>query len=382
MKLKVAIVGTRGIPAKYGGFETFAEELSIRLSQKGFIVNVFCDKDSYESNSYKNVDLVFSKYTKTGNSIKYYNDCITKAALTNDAVIICGTGGALFLLKKYFKNKKTIYITNTDGIEYKRSKWPLWGRVIIKATEILSVLISNYIIADSKGIKQYLLKQYKFLSPLKIRQIEYGAKIVESYNESFLAKHNLSKGEYYLVVSRLEPENNVDTILEGFKKASLNNPLIVVGNLLTSEHVKYLKTFESDKIRFIGGIYDKTELATLRYFCKAYCHGHSVGGTNPSLLEALGCGNIVLAHDNIFNREVTADRMFYFKNVDDVSNMLKVIENLASDELVKLKDFSKNRILDYYNWERITNEYTAFFNEILNHSLINETSNPEYSQVK
>jgi len=363
-KLKIAIVGTRGIPAKYGGFETFAEELAVRLLQKDIIVEVFCDKDSYESNSYKNVDLVFSEYTKTGNSIKYYNDCITKAALTNDAVIICGTGGALFLLKKYFKRKKTIYITNSDGIEYKRSKWPLWGRVIIKATEILSVLISNYIIADSKGIKQYLLKQYKFLSPLKIRQIEYGAKIVESYDESLLTKYNLNKDEYYLVVSRLEPENNVDTILEGFKKTNLNKSLIVVGNLLTTEYVKYLKTFESDKIRFIGGIYDKTELATLRYFCKAHCHGHSVGGTNPSLLEALGCGNIVLAHDNIFNREVTSDRMFYFTNENDVSDMLKRIESLTSDEALKLKDFSKNRILDYYNWERITNEYASFLHEI------------------
>jgi len=366
MKLKIAIVGTRGIPAKYGGFETFAEELSIRLSQKGFNVEVFCDKESYEFDSYKNVTLVFSAYTKTGNSIKYYNDCITKAALTNDAVIICGTGGALFLLKKYFKKKKTIYITNTDGIEYKRSKWPFWGRAIIKATEVVSVLISNYIIADSKGIRQYLLKQYKFfIPPLKVRQIEYGAKIVDSYDESLLTKHNLNKDEYYLVVSRLEPENNVALILEGFKKASLNKPLIVVGNLLNTDHVKYLKSFESDKIRFVGGIYDKTELATLRYFCKAYCHGHSVGGTNPSLLEALGCGNIVLAHDNIFNREVTADRMFYFRNADDVSVMIKRIENLASDELGKLKDFSRSRILDYYNWERITNEYANFFNEVL-----------------
>ena len=365
MKLKIAIVGTRGIPAKYGGFETFAEELAIRLIQQDFIVEVFCDKESYEFNSYKNVNLVFSEFTKTCNSLKYYNDCITKAALKNDAVIICGTGGALFLLKKYFKRKKTIYITNSDGIEYKRSKWPLWGRIFIKATEILSVFVSNYIIADSKGIKQYLLKQYKFIAPSKIRQIEYGAKIVESYDESFLTKHNLIKDEYYLIVSRLEPENNVDMILEGFKKSGLNRPLIVVGNLLNTEHVKHLKTFESDKIRFVGGIYDKTELATLRFFCKAYCHGHSVGGTNPSLLEALGCGNIVLAHDNIFNREVTSDRMFYFTNENDVSNMLKRIESLTPDETLKLKKISKNRILDYYNWERITNEYASFLHEIL-----------------
>jgi glycosyltransferase involved in cell wall biosynthesis len=363
--MKIAIVGTRGVPAKYGGFETFAEELSIRLVKMGIQVEVYCDKNSHTENKYKSVGLIYSKYSKTENPIKYYNDCITSASLNNDIVLICGTGGALFLLKKYFYLRKPIYVTNTDGIEYKRNKWPLWGRLLIRLTEIFTAIFSDYMVADSAGIKRHLHKNYNFLSNERVKQIEYGAEIFLTNDYAVLEKYKIIKKKYYLVVSRLEPENNLHIILKGFIKAYVQDPLIIVGNHLDTDYFRYLKSFESDKIIFIGGVYNKLELANLRYYCKAYLHGHSVGGTNPSLLEALGCGNIIIAHDNIFNREVIANKMFYFSNEYEATSMINRVENLKNNEIQELEELAIKRIKEYYNWNRIASDYLNFFNEII-----------------
>jgi len=366
--MKIAIIGTRGIPAKYGGFETFAEECATRLGELGFemtVVGEAPEGDVRLTSSYKGVNLIFTGLKKTGHPVKYYYRSI-KLALNNksDIIVIAGVGGAIFYFLKFFY-PKTLFITNTDGIEHIRNKWSKLKRLYIKICEDLAVRMSDYLIADSGGIKDYLIKTYGQRVGKKTEQIEYGSPILSEGNSNFLTEYDLRQNEYWLVVSRLEPENNVDLIIRGYLKANAVYPLVIVGNLADTEYVRQLQTYNSNgRVRFLNGIYDKDKLSALRYFATGYLHGHSVGGTNPSLLEAMGHGNIIVAHDNVFNREVTAEQMFYFSDETTLAGHILRIENLESVAQSSLKKISVDRIKEYYNWERISKSYADFFLKI------------------
>jgi glycosyltransferase involved in cell wall biosynthesis len=153
-------------------------------------------------------------------------------------------------------------------------------------------------------------------------------------------------------------------IIEGFIKSKQPKQLIIVGNLLDTSYVKKLKTYESDKIRFIGGIYDKHKLEALRYSCSIYFHGHSVGGTNPSLLESLGSGNIVAAHNNIFNRSTTNNNMYYFKNSSECASIIFSLEKEEPSVLQKKQEYAVQLIENHYNWDNITDKYSNFLSKI------------------
>jgi glycosyltransferase involved in cell wall biosynthesis len=353
--MKVAIIGSRGIPAKYGGYETFAQELSVRLVKMGMQVEVYCDKVENGSDTYNGVTLKYLACTKTSNPLKYYRDSVRKAEKSNDVVLICGAAGALFIYSKVF-HQKVAYLTNMDGIEYLRTKWTLPKRLFVRFCIWTSVYLSDYVIADSKSIREFLLKNY-IIKDKRIIQIEYGADINDKPDLSLLDEYNLKPDGYYLVVSRLEPENNVESIIRGYFKSNIQQPLIVVGNLLETKYVNGLLQYKSDKVRFLGGVYDKRKLESLRFGCKAYLHGHSVGGTNPSLLEALGSGNIIIAHDNVFNREVTDNKMKYFITPEECSDAIIEVENLSDNDISGYKKLAIKRIKDFYNWERIAQDY-------------------------
>ncbi|HEY9256916.1 glycosyltransferase, partial [Chitinophaga sp.] len=223
----------------------------------------------------------------------------------------------------------------------------------------------DYLIADSGGIKDYLLKTYGQRIAGKIVQIEYGSPILTTENTALLTEYGLEPNQYWLVVSRLEPENNVELIVKGYLESNAAYPLVVVGNLSDTTYVKQLQSYQGKgNIRFVNGVYNKEKLSALRYFATGYLHGHSVGGTNPSLLEAMGHGNIVVAHDNIFNREVTAGKMFYFSNEKAVAGHLQHIEQLEPAALSALREISIERIRNYYNWERIAKSYAELFSKI------------------
>lgn len=357
--MKIAIVGSRGIPAKYGGFETFAQELSFRLVSKGIEVEVYCDHADEKFTKLNGVNLKYVSCTKTNNPLKYYYESIRSAEKKNDFIIICGAGGAIFLFSKIF-HKNVIYLTNMDGIEYKRKKWSFPKRLFVRFCIWSSVYFSDFVIADSKSIKQFLLRKY-LIKDKRILQIEYGAYLIDNVDVSLIKKFNLEIDSYYLIVSRLEPENNVDMIIKGFLLSNSKYPLIIVGNTLDTKYVNDLLKYKSNNVLFVGGIYNKDELNSLRYCCKAYVHGHSVGGTNPSLLEALGAGNYVIAHDNPFNREVTNNNMIYFKNIEECSKCFMEFEKMTESDTDSVKKRAVKRIIDYYNWERITDEYYHFF---------------------
>lgn len=367
--MKVAIIGTRGIPAKYGGFETFAQEVSTRLVERGFDVTVVCPPGKEMPKEYNGVKLAYTKNTKDKNPLGYYLESVRWTVKEGfDVVLTCGQGGYAYIPHIFTsKTKKPVFITNTDGIEHRRTKWNLLVRLAVVRilSEWNSVIFSHKLVADSKGIEDYLNKEYWWVPNKDITVIEYGAQVLDpdSFPESLIEVYGLKHEGYHLVVSRLEPENNVSMIIEGYKNAKTDKPLIVVGNLNGNKYVKsLLDSAKGYDIRFLGGVYEPDKLKALRIHAASYLHGHSVGGTNPSLLEALGAANIVIGHDNPFNREVTDNKSFYFSNPQECSEAIEIVERLDDAKKKELKDGAVNRIKSYYNWNRIADEYVKLFN--------------------
>ncbi len=359
---KIAIIGTHGIPARYGGFETFAEEISRLLLRSGYIVTVQCEISEVRTENYNGVGLFFSPVGKSDHPLRYYYSGLKESLNNSDIIIVTGSVGAPFYFLNFFKRR--ILITNTDGIEYKRAKWSVFHRLFLRFTELLAIRLSDIIIADSEAIKEFLGAKYG-IGNEKIRVIEYGACLNMGFNAKHLEDHNLSFKGYYLVVCRLEPENNTQMIIDGYLKSGSELPLVIIGNVASTSYVRdIVSNYSSDNIIFKGGIYDKEILNSLRYCCRAYLHGHSVGGTNPSLLEAMGNGNVIISHDNVFNREVTADCQFYFSDSDSCAEAIQKVEKLSESQIDLYRDKSYSRIRDYYNWESIAAKYTRLIESL------------------
>jgi len=360
--MKIALIGTRGLPAKYGGFETFAEKISALLVKAGYQVDIQCDAGSHDKFTYNGAGLFFSSVAKTDNPIRYYWDGIKWGCMNSDILLVATTGGSIFYFLKYFR--KRIIITITDGIESRRSKWPLPHRFYLKFSEWLAARLSDYLIADSRKIKEYLESAYPFARN-KLHVIEYGADIVNSFNPDNLIEYGLEHDKYYLVVCRIEPENNIKMIIDGFKMTQSYSKLFIVGNLADSKYTIDVKALTDDpRIYFAGGIYNGEILKTLRFACKAYIHGHSVGGTNPSLLEAMGAGNVCICHDNAFNREVTRNKQLYFSNPADLAKVIEKLEGASSYELNMYKKEAIDRIKSHYTWDEILKKYVILFEHI------------------
>lgn len=359
--MKLAIVGSRGIPATYGGFETFAEEIAQKIISREIVVEVYCDRAEEPLDCYKGIKLRYSFFQKSKNPILFYFDCIVRAALSSDVLLLLGVGGSFFyiipkLLGKYI-------ITNVDGVESGRNKWSFIPRMYIKAADYLSMHLSDVIIADSIAIMQYIISVYR-ISKKKVKVIEYGAYLNTSRRPDILNKYGLLHNAYYLVVARLEPENNIHVIIEGYERSQTDKKLVIIGNLSQTNYVKGLMKYKNDRILFLGGIYNREELKGIRSSCFAYIHGHSVGGTNPSLLEAMGSGNITICHDNVFNREVTNSQMYYFHDILELAGLLHSIEGIDQDILEQKRRFARKRITDHYNWDRIADQYMNIISDI------------------
>ena len=224
--------------------------------------------------------------------------------------------------------------------------------------EKLAVNSSHYLIADSTVIQDYLKIKYK----RAIKFIAYGSNLVCKTKESTLDFYKIKKNEYVMLISRFEPENNIDMILEGYVKSKKEFAFLVIGNYDDTGYGKLLKSkYTNNKnIKFLGGIFDKKQLDNLRNFSRFYFHGHSVGGTNPSLIDAMASKVIIIAHDNAFNRAVLKQDGFYFKNSADIDKLLHEIGNKEFNSKI---DSNMMKIETYYNSDNINNEYLDFFNE-------------------
>lgn len=357
--MKIGILGTRGIPNHYGGFEQFAEYLAKYLVRKGHEVIVYNSHlHPYQEKVWKGVQLVhkFDPEDRIGTAGQFIYDlnCILDSRSRNFDILLQLGYTSSSIWGKLLPKSSTI-ITNMDGLEWKRTKYSPKVKRFLLWAEKLGVKYSDYLISDSVGIQKYLLEKYKVKSTF----IPYGSHNVENYSLDIIKRYKVDAYQYSMLIARLEPENSIEIILDGVKRINHATPFLVVGKHNT-KYGEYLKTKYSGEssIKFLGGIYDIEELNSLRYFSKVYFHGHTVGGTNPSLLEAMGSGALICANDNIFNKSILGEDALYFSNSNDV---LKV---LSLDKIESRKETINNnykKIEENYNWDKIVTEYEQLF---------------------
>jgi glycosyltransferase involved in cell wall biosynthesis len=360
--MKLAILGTRGIPARYGGFETFAEELSVRLVKRGIDVTVYCEAGAgVGDDDYQGVHLVHIPAPCHGplTTILFDLRCLWHARKAFDIVYMLGYGTSVFcFLPRLWGSMVWI---NMDGVEWARSKWGALAKFWFKLMETAAMWTPNRVIADAEGILRHLQLRHLHLPPVSV--IPYGAPVIYvAPDANLLDEWQLTPGKYYLLVCRLEPENSVKEIVKGYLQSESGNPLVVVGSIdPATDYLKELLQLNDGRIRFLGPVYDKRKLQTLRYHTLAYFHGHTVGGTNPSLLEALGCGNLVIAHNNIFNREVAGELATYFHNEQDLAESIRSVESYPLEQLNRMRAMAQERIKNVYSWDIITDTYCVAF---------------------
>jgi len=245
-----------------------------------------------------------------------------------------------------------------DGIEWKRSKFSKKVQKFLKYAEGLAVKYSDYFIADSIGIQQYLKKEHKVESTY----IAYGAEIMGVPNLDILNQYNLKKYNYDIVIARMEPENNIEMILKGFLHSKKERDLVIVGSLDT-KFGKYISAkYNDNSIKYFGFVSGIDELNSLRYFSNLYFHGHSVGGTNPSLLEAMASDSLICAHDNIFNKSILEKDAYYFTNFKQITDLIN--SKIKAKENVFVIN-NKQKINDLYSWGKIVDDYNSFFHKII-----------------
>lgn len=357
--MKIGILGTRGIPNAYGGFEQCAQHLALGLSRKGHAVYVYNSTDHpYKKSDWKGINIIHckdweSRIGTAGQFIYDYN-CL-KDARKRRFDILLQLGYTSNSLWYRLWPKDTINIVNMDGLEWKRSKYNWPTQRFLKKAEQWAALRGDILIADSLGIQDYLRKEYQKDSIY----IAYGAEIFQDPDPSVLSEWNLSPIEYFLVVARMEPENNAEMIIQGFLQSKRRHPLILVGSTHNS-YGKYLTSkYKSSEVQFPGAIYTAKKINNLRYYSRLYFHGHSVGGTNPSLLEAMACSCTIAAHENAFNKAILTDNAFYFSRAENIRNII----NLPVDNAIihHRKEINLEKIKILYNWDRIVDEYEKVF---------------------
>ena len=362
--MHIAILGTRGIPNNYGGNEQCAQIISEYFIRKGHSVTVYCPDDHPCADpTWNGIKLrrIFAHEKKLGIWGTFIFDFLClRDAMAQDYDIILELGyvpGACFFR---FVPHRIPIVTNMDGLEWARGKWNILLRNFALYCEKAAVNGSSALIADNEGIKSYLLRKYAKESTF----IPYGAVLPEDLQGKFPARFGLARHKYYLLIARLEPENNIEAILDGYIASKAQEPFIVVGNRTTPYYRSILlrKYRHNSKIVFTGGIYNYPELSSLRHYARIYFHGHSVGGTNPSLLEAMASNAFIAAFDVEFNRYVLNEDASYFSGPADVS---RIISNYSDAVRAARIENNRNKILNIYTWENITRKYLETFENVL-----------------
>lgn len=359
--MKIAILGTRGIPNYHGGFEQFAEYFSVYLAQHGHQVFVYNSHDHpYQEKTFNNVNIIHCydpeyKIGTTGQFIYDFN-CIRDLRTRNFDVIL-QLGYTSSSIWHWLLPKKSVVVTNMDGMEWKRSKYKPMAQKFLKYAEKLAVKSSDYLISDSIGIQDYILKTYNRTS----EYIAYGAFVFEKPNFELLSKYNLNANNYCVVIARMEPENNIKTIVKGFHHSNVEYDLIIFGTLNGFGRKLQEEYSEDKRIRFVGANYNQEELNNIRYFSRYYFHGHSVGGTNPSLLEAMASSALIIAHRNIFNRSILEDNAVYFDTFMEITRILN--DDLLLLNKKSFTDRNIDKILNLFDWDIINSKYEKYILE-------------------
>ena len=361
--MKIGILGTRGIPNHYGGFEQFAEFFATYAAGQGHEVYVYnSHSHPYKETEFKSVKIIhcYDPENKIGTVGQFIYDlnCI-RDARKRDFDIILQLGYTSSSVWFTLHPKNAIVITNMDGLEWKRTKYSKKVQKALQIAERLAVKKSDYLIADSIGIQKYIKEKYQKESAY----IAYGAHNFNNPNPEILKEYQVEKENFNMIMARFEPENNLDMVLEGVAMAKVKTPILVIGNHNT-KYGTYLKNkFEAfSHIRFLGAVYNLDHLNNLRYYSNLYFHGHTVGGTNPSLLEAMASKALIAAHNNDFNKGVLKDNACYFSNSEEVKKILNTVKKIDNLQFV---ENNYAAIASTFNWEKINEQYLQLFKQCL-----------------
>jgi glycosyltransferase involved in cell wall biosynthesis len=357
--IRIGILGTQGIPARYGGFETFAEELATRWAEdEAFEITVVCPgpRRPDQPESLGRIRLVYVPEPRLGpfTNVAFDLRCLWDHRHSFDILYMLGFGAAFACaLPRLWGTRVWI---NMDGLEWKRSKWGPLTRGYVRIMERISTWSANRLIADAEAIRQYFFETYG--RGLACTFIPYGAHPLDPATyPAGLLPDGLESGGYHLVVARLEPENQVLEIVEGYLRSAAVHPLVVVGGIQNPNgYVQRLLALASDRVRFLGGVYDKPRLAALRCHARSYFHGHTVGGTNPSLLEAISAGRPIIAHDNPFNREVAGDLATFFDSSEAIRRILDG-ETFLPESMTSYRKACETHMEAKYTWPDVTEAY-------------------------
>lgn len=355
--MRIAMIGTRGVPARYGGFETCVEEVGARLADRGHLVTVYCRshvaEDAKLLQTYKGMRLVQLPAVK-----KRSLETLSHTALSVGHVFGRGTEAAIVFnsanapLLPALRARRIPVATHVDGLEWKRAKWAGAGREYYRRAESMAVRWSDLLIADAQGISDYYTEEFG----VDTVQIAYGAPILEDRKPELLADMGLEGNDYHLVVARFEPENHVDLIVDGYVQSKASKPLVVVGGApYSDDYTSRIRSLADDRVRLVGPVWDQNVLDQLYANAMTYLHGHSVGGTNPSLLRAIGAGAATNAFDVIFNREVLDTAGCYFSTPADVTRLVEAAED-DTDTCIKRGQASLERA-KLYNWDDVADKY-------------------------
>lgn len=378
----VFIIGSKGIPANYGGFETFVENLTKRKKSNNIKYFVSCMGKNNDEFDYNDAhcftialkkESAFHRVLNVSASLKWVEKYIKNNVKKDDKNIVYILGCRIGLLMSFHRAKLhklgCIIMCNPDGLEWKRDKWNRIEKKILLISERKLIKNSDYVVCDSVNIQKYVLNKYNFLSSDKTCFIAYGSDVKKSTAaDADMIKWLKSKGtspkDYFLIIGRFVPENNYELMIREFMKSKTTKKLLIITNVEKNKFYEQLSSnlgFENDnRIIFAGTLYDSELVKKIRENAFAYLHGHSVGGTNPSLLEAMASTNINILYDVSFNREVGGNQCLYFNSDDcNLSNIVDTIDSKYNELINQLN--SQSIVIKKYSWDKIVADYEKLF---------------------
>ena len=363
--MKIAIFGARGIPAKWGGFDTFVTNLAPRLVAQGHEVTVFCQpkySDPNKPKDYKGVRLIYvpTIYGKTTET--FIHELLTSLYALFllrkfDIYYILGCRSTMVYLPHHWL-RRTLII-NTDGLDWKRRKWGRFARAFLSSNYWIARKIGHYLVSDSKELKKYYIEHYDKETAF----LTNGGEIVTERHPEIVEKYDLKPDDYFLVACRIEPENNIDIIIREFERTDIQKKLVIAGGAnYKSQYVEALQQTKDERIIFLGPVYEEGHIEQLHLHCYAYVHGHEVGGTNPSLLKAMACGNLIIAHGVRFNKEVLGGHgLLWSKEEGSLQAQLEEFQRNYKKYKRELPDNCIDRIRTYYTWDKVGEDHDLFF---------------------
>lgn len=367
MKNKILnILGTRGVPAAHGGFETFAERLSLFLVERGWDVTVYCQEDGEApvvEDTWHGVRRARIAVLEPGakGTVVFDWKATQHAARRGGLCLTLGYNTAVFCTVLRLKGIPNLI--NMDGIEWRRPKWGKAEKAWLYLNDWAGCWLGNHLVADNPGIKEHLATR---VAERKITMIPYGADEITSAPVEPVQALGLEPGRYLTLIARPEPENYILELVHGFSAKPRGYDLVVLGDFDIEQNAFHQSVVDaaSEEVKFLGAIYHKPLLKSLRFHSAAYVHGHQVGGTNPSLVEAMGAGNAIIAHDNRFNRWVAGSAAEYFECADTFSAHLDELLNNPG-RLPALRKASRERFREIFTWDHVLQQYEALLTDWL-----------------